>query len=573
MGLELHTSMLESAVNWARKFSLFNYPFVTACCGMEFMSTAAPKYDIARFGAEFPRFSPRQSDLLIIVGTITERQGPALRRIYEQMCEPKWVIAFGVCASTGGFYQNYSTMPGADQVVPVDVYIPGCPPRPEQVLDGLMLLMDRIQKGEGHSQVTIKAEKYDIPLAAIRPLQRTEQSRRASTPEKGRPATWRRSSSTPWSAHFKNGEIDETGSQHGNEWARVRRDAWLAVATFLRDDPTTAMNMISDLTSVDRFGHEPRFDVVAAPLLDRQEAPRAPVRRRARGRPDDRVGRLAVAGRQLVRARGVRPLRRALQGPPRPAAHPDVPGVRRAPAAQGLPQGKAPAAGAAADGQGRLRAGRTGTERLTEDRNGSDLMDQSIAPTSRRVVLGVSEPTDDALDAPDLPTEPMPLNMGPSHPAMHGTVRMVLDVEGEKITSADVQIGYLHRCFEKESESATWTQVFPYTDRLNYVSPMLNNVGYAMAVEKLLGIDKQIPERAQYIRVLVGEMSRITDHLTCLGAGAMELGAFTVFLYMLKAREWFYELLEEVSGARLTHSYMRIGGVCDDLTPTTSCRG
>jgi NADH-quinone oxidoreductase subunit D len=193
-------------------------------------------------------------------------------------------------------------------------------------------------------------------------------------------------------------------------------------------------------------------------------------------------------------------------------------------------------------------------------------MDQSIAPSSRRVVLGISEPTDDALDAPDLPTEPMPLNMGPSHPAMHGTVRMVLDVEGEKITSADVQIGYLHRCFEKESESATWTQVFPYTDRLNYVSPMLNNVGYAMAVEKLLGIDKQIPERAQYIRVLVGEMSRVTDHMTCLGAGAMELGAFTVFLYMLKAREWFYELLEEVSGARLTHSYMRIGGVSDDLT-------
>jgi NADH-quinone oxidoreductase subunit D len=192
-------------------------------------------------------------------------------------------------------------------------------------------------------------------------------------------------------------------------------------------------------------------------------------------------------------------------------------------------------------------------------------MDQTIAPATRRVVLGVSEPTDDALDAPDLPTEPMPLNMGPSHPAMHGTVRMVLDVEGEKITSADVQIGYLHRCFEKESEHATWTQVFPYTDRLNYVSPMLNNIGYAMAVEKLLGIDKKVPERAQFIRVIVGEMSRMTDHMTCLGAGAMELGGFTVFLYMLKGREWLYELLEEVSGARLTHSYMRIGGVCDDL--------
>jgi NADH-quinone oxidoreductase subunit D len=141
----------------------------------------------------------------------------------------------------------------------------------------------------------------------------------------------------------------------------------------------------------------------------------------------------------------------------------------------------------------------------------------------------------------------------------------VLEVEGERISSADIQIGYLHRCFEKESENATWTQVFPYTDRLNYISPMLNNVGYAMAVEKLLGIDKQIPERAQFIRVIVGEVSRISDHLTCLGASAMELGAFTVFLYALKAREWIFELLEEVCGARLTSSYCRIGGLAYDL--------
>jgi NADH-quinone oxidoreductase subunit B len=170
MGLEIYNSTVQAAVNWARKFSLFQYPFVTACCGMEFMSSAAPKYDLARFGAEFPRFSPRQADLLVIVGTITERQAPALRRIYDQMCEPKWVIAFGVCASTGGFYQNYSTVPGADQIIPVDVYIPGCPPRPEQVLDGLMLLMERIQRGEGHSQVVLRAEAgHDVPLTAIRP--------------------------------------------------------------------------------------------------------------------------------------------------------------------------------------------------------------------------------------------------------------------------------------------------------------------------------------------------------------------------------------------------------------------
>jgi NADH-quinone oxidoreductase subunit D len=192
-------------------------------------------------------------------------------------------------------------------------------------------------------------------------------------------------------------------------------------------------------------------------------------------------------------------------------------------------------------------------------------MDSTLAPpTTRRVVMGFQE-AEDLDEAPDLPTEPLPLNMGPSHPAMHGTVRMVLEVEGEKITSADVQIGYLHRCFEKESEEATWTQVFPYTDRLNYISPMLNNVGYAMAVEKLMGITDKIPERAQFIRVIVGEISRITDHLTCLGAGAMELGAFTPFLYMLKFREWLFELLEEVCGARLTVSYLRIGGCAYDL--------
>ncbi len=182
---------------------------------------------------------------------------------------------------------------------------------------------------------------------------------------------------------------------------------------------------------------------------------------------------------------------------------------------------------------------------------------------TRRVVLGIKDAAD--LEEPELPSESMPLNMGPSHPAMHGTVRMVLEVEGEKIVSADVQVGYLHRCFEKESEYATYTQIFPYTDRLNYVSPMLNNVGYAMAVEKLLEIDKKIPERAQFIRVIVGEVSRICDHLTCLGAGAMELGSFTAFLYNLKLREWFWELLEEISGARLTHSYVRIGGVNGDM--------
>ncbi|MBT8469582.1 MAG: NADH-quinone oxidoreductase subunit NuoB [Deltaproteobacteria bacterium] len=139
------TTRLSDLLQWARKWSLFQYPFVTACCGMEFMATAAPRYDIARFGAEAPRFSPRQSDVLWVVGTISQRQGPVIRRIWEQMADPKWVIAFGTCASCGGFYDNYTTIPGVDKVIPVDVYIPGCPPRPEAVLDALMLLQEKIQ--------------------------------------------------------------------------------------------------------------------------------------------------------------------------------------------------------------------------------------------------------------------------------------------------------------------------------------------------------------------------------------------------------------------------------------------
>ncbi len=159
----------------------------------------------------------------------------------------------------------------------------------------------------------------------------------------------------------------------------------------------------------------------------------------------------------------------------------------------------------------------------------------------------------------ELPAEPMHLNLGPSHPAMHGTVRIVLELSGETIVKADVQIGYLHRGFEKMCERGTWAQVFPYVDRLNYVSPMLNNVGYALAVEKLCGI--AVPERCQWYRMALGELARVSDHLTCNGAMAMELGAFTPFLWFLKAREMVWDILEEETGARLTQSLGRIGGM------------
>jgi len=139
------TTKADAVINWARKYSMFLYPFVTACCGMEFMSVAGPRYDVDRFGCALPRFSPRQADLLMVVGTITHRQGPILKKVYDQMAEPKWVMAFGACTCSGGPYNNYAVVQGIDTIIPVDIYVPGCPPRPEAVLDGLIKLQARVQ--------------------------------------------------------------------------------------------------------------------------------------------------------------------------------------------------------------------------------------------------------------------------------------------------------------------------------------------------------------------------------------------------------------------------------------------
>ena len=138
------TTRVDAALDWARKNSLFPLPFGTACCAIEFMGVVSSQFDISRFGAEVVRFSPRQSDLLIVAGTVVYKMAPILRTIHAQMADPKWVISMGVCASSGGFYDDYCTLQGIDQIVPVDIYVPGCPPSPELLLDGLVKLQKKI---------------------------------------------------------------------------------------------------------------------------------------------------------------------------------------------------------------------------------------------------------------------------------------------------------------------------------------------------------------------------------------------------------------------------------------------
>ena len=210
------TAKLDEAIGWARKYSIFQYPFVTACCGMEYMATACSHYDVDRFGAGLPRFSPRQADVLFVVGTISHKMAPVLKRIYDQMTEPKWVVAFGVCTCTGGFYDNYATVQGIDTIIPVDVYIPGCPPRPESVIDGLMKLQDKIAV-ERPEVLSGRTPPSSLACRSASALGHRRDPRPPRRPHRGRRA----------------------------------RERLLDVLRFCRDDGALGFDMLMDLTAVD----------------------------------------------------------------------------------------------------------------------------------------------------------------------------------------------------------------------------------------------------------------------------------------------------------------------------------
>lgn len=331
-------------------------------------------------------------------------------------------------------------------------------------------------------------------------------------------------------------DILATESYVGDASATIRPERIVDVARFLRDEPGLAFDMPIDVTCVDYIGQQLRFEVVYH-LFSTSEHHRVRLKARLpeRDASIDSVTGVWVGANWLERETydmyGVRF-----------AGHPDLRRIYLYEEFEGHPlrkdypkEKRQPLIGPGATGK------------WSEEAEHKKVMDLPL-PDDGKGLLGA---------------ELMRIQMGPSHPATHGTVRIILDLDGETIKAADVQVGYLHRGFEKECESGFYYQAIPYTDRLNYSSAILCNVGYCMAVEKLLGVET--PERSQYIRVLAGEISRLSDHLLCIGATCLEMNAFTPFLYCLQARELVWDLIDALCGGRVTSNYIRVGGVSADL--------
>ena len=311
MGLEsdiqipVLTTSVEKMVQWARRSSIWPVTFGLACCAIEMMAMSCSRYDVARFGAEVFRGSPRQSDLMIVAGRLSRKMAPALRRIYDQMPEPKWVISMGACASIGGVFDNYALVQGVDQIVPVDVYVPGCPPRPESLIYGIVQLQRKIDTAEAR---LMNVPNVPDPTALLAALQQE----------------------LPGAALEAAPSIDLQATIY------VSPGDLPAVALVLRDRPDLRYVFLAELTAVDFHPREPRFELVYL-LVSLEHRQRLRLKVRLPGDAPARAdGERRVAGGQLAGARGVGSVRDCVRRASRSATAADARGLGGLPAAQGL---------------------------------------------------------------------------------------------------------------------------------------------------------------------------------------------------------------------------------------------
>lgn len=548
-------------INWARKNSLWPFFFGLSCCFVEEATAWGPRYDIARFGSEVFRGSPRQADVLIVSGTMFKKVAPVALRLYEQMADPKWVISMGSCSNSGGMYDVYSVVQGSDQILPVDVYIPGCPPRPEALFEGLLLLQRKIAAGEKPTRPVLhlpggrEGGRPDHLVDGVSKCRDTRGPGYAGIPIRGTAATEPRfygsRAETMWTPPAprlplrpdQEAVAADLAAAFG-EAVSLTPDACdmptytvdpariVDVLAHLKHDAPTRFERLEDLTAVDETtrripaGHDATvvytLTSLSRPGLVRLTCP------------------LATRDAAIATATAVWPCAAWYE---REAAemfgltftgHPDPRRLLTHRDWVGHPLRK--------DYEGRA----TNMPPFTAEEA------HRLEPVDARELLG-----DQAGEGETI------LNFGPHHYATHGILRYALALRGERIKAVGLDIGYHHRGVEKIGERQTWHQFIPYTDRVDYLSGVANNLSYVTAVETLAGVT--VPPRAAYVRVLLSELFRLSNHLMYFGTFLQDLGMMSPIFYALREREMVLDIIETITGGRLHPSWLRIGGLAADL--------
>ena len=612
-------TMVDQVYNWGRRSSLWPLGFGLACCAIEMICTASSRFDLARFGAEVFRGSPRQADVMIVSGTVTKTMMPTIARLYDQMPEPKYVIAMGACASGGGpFKEGYNVVPGVDKYLPVDVYIPGCPPSPQALLHGIITLQHKIDGekiarspwyrgdavrevpvpvlgpdlidlrlveitaeraaaglGEAHEAGLEKPPIIPAPIAAgdIPPVpEPVDPAAKPKHVKKGKAVVTR--PAVVWIGdeglqNLHRGLVAELGDEaaaivHGA--LLVPADRWLAVARSLRDQ----YDYLANLTAVHYLD---AVEVVYH--LDDTREPGRLIQVRVRAAEPDGAGEVPsvvavwpgadLQEREVFDLFGVRF-----------AGHPELKRILMWDGFAGHPmrkdylepfyEGPTKALDSRIEDGRHFRAEERspfrGNLKVSRDFDGWDRIAAVDADPKGHTLPDLGPGV--AVDA--IASDEFVVSMGPQHPSTHGVFRMNMRVDGETIVALKPVMGYMHRNHEKIAERNTWLMNMPFTDRLDYLTSLGNNFGYALAVEQLLGDDSKPPERAEYIRVIMAELTRVVSHLWSIGFLLNDLGAFfTPALYAIEERELILDLFEWATGSRMMCNYFRFGGVAFDL--------